>query len=271
MVVGGADRGYGTASATRLAIEGAEVVLVDREPGALEEVAADLVARGARVHTLVADIGDEAELRAAADACAARGIERVAVLVDQHVATAWGTVETLDIDELSRVVHDNVVGPIAATRAFLPLLKQAAPSAVVLVGSVDGLFGNPLVVGYSCSKASLAPMARIMAREFAPYDVRVNAVASCVTNQQPEGEGEDASGTFARNSAKPGFPGPDYVAQLRAATPLKRTGPPEEWAGTVAYLASTEASYVTGTVVVVDCGRTGLTPGTFPWLSPSTT
>ena len=66
------------------------------------------------------------------------------------------------------------------------------------------------------------------------------------------------------------FPGNWYMEQLAQATPLKRSGPPQEWAGMLAFLASADSSYVTGQVMVVDCGRTGLTPGTFPWLSPST-
>ena len=186
-----------------------------------------------------------------------------------HARLSWGTVEALDIDEFADIVRFNLVGPIASTRAFLELLKRAHSASVIHLGSVDGLFGNPVAVAYSVSKAGLGPMTLITAREFAVYGVRVNAVASAQTSQVTATEVED--GTY-RNPviSLPNFPGGRYMRTSRA-TPLKRWGPPEQWAGTVSFLASDDAAYVTGAVVVVDCGRTGLTPGTFPWDSPSTT
>lgn len=160
-------------------------------------------------------------------------------------------------------------------KAFLPLLKAAGTSSIVHIGSIDGLFGNPLSPAYSAAKAGLGPLTRIMAREFAPYDIRVNTGATGQTNvvtaeQIADGSYADTAPSLTATAASPGStrhaPGPWYFEQLSKATPLKRSGSPEEWAGMVSFLMSEDSSYVTGQVHIVDCGRTGLTPA---WLSES--
>jgi NAD(P)-dependent dehydrogenase (short-subunit alcohol dehydrogenase family) len=222
---------------------------------------------------------DLAQLQAVA-AAVAEVSGAVHVLVNHHLCLQWGTFEQCDLEVYAKVAHYNIVGPAAATKAFLPLLKRAGGASIVHLGSIDGLFGNPLSVAYSASKAGLGPLTHIMAREFAPYEIRVNAIASGQTNQVraadlDAGAYTDSAASITATATSPGgtelFPGNWYLEQLAQATPLKRSGPPEEWAGTVSFLASEDSSYVTGQVIVVDCGRTGLTPGTFPWLSPSTT
>ena len=203
------------------------------------------------------------------EAVSRSGLSKLDVLVNNYARLSWGTVEALDISDFADIVRFNLVGPIASTRAFLEPLKCTQSASVIHLGSVDGLFGNPVAVAYSVSKAGLGPMTRIMAREFAAHGVRVNTVASAQTNQVTATEVED--GTYRHPVISlPNFPGGRYMENLSRATPLKRWGPPGQWAGTVSFLASDDAAYVTGAVIVVDCGRTG-SSWTFPWDSPSTT
>lgn len=123
------------------------------------------------------------------------------------------------------------------------MLKSSGSSAVVHIGSVDGFLGNAAVPSYSASKGGLIPLTHIMADEFAPYGIGVNCVARAATA---------------------GGPVP-HDAELVAATPLGRIAEPAEVASAVRFLASAEASYITGTVLTVDGGRTAITPGTRGW------
>jgi NAD(P)-dependent dehydrogenase (short-subunit alcohol dehydrogenase family) len=281
-VVVGAGTGHGTASAIRLALDGARVHVVDAKTAEVDSVVAQVKDRGGYVRGHVAETADVTDLERVSAAVAAES-DAVHVLVNHHLMIEWGTFEQVDLENFKRIVEFSLFGPAASTRAFLPLLKAAQASqgaSVIHLGSIDGIFGNPLSVAYSAAKGGLAPLTHIMAREFAPFDIRVNVIATGQTNQVSaevldRGAYQDSAASMAATAASPGgtsrFPGNWYMEQLAGATPLKRSGPPEEWAGMLAFLASPDSSYVTGQVHIVDCGRTGLTPGTFPWLSPSTT
>jgi NAD(P)-dependent dehydrogenase (short-subunit alcohol dehydrogenase family) len=278
-VVVGAGTGHGLASAIRLAIEGARVHVVESNCDQVDAVVKAIVERGGDVVGHVAATSDLHELSQVADSLAQES-DAVHALVNHHLMIEWGTFEQMDLEIMKQIVEFSILGPAAATKAFLPLLKAAHGASIIHLGSIDGIFGNPLSVAYSAAKGGLGPLTHIMAREFAPYDIRVNVIATGQTNQVTAavldgGTYQDSAASMAATAASPGgvsrFPGNWYMEQLAKATPLKRSGPPEEWAGMLAFLASSDSSYVTGQVMTVDCGRTGLTPGTFPWLSPSTT
>jgi NAD(P)-dependent dehydrogenase (short-subunit alcohol dehydrogenase family) len=277
-VVVGAGTGHGTASAIRLALEGARVHVIDTKADEVESVVKTILDRGGDVRGHVAATSDLVALGAVAAAVADES-DAVHALVNHHLMIEWGTFEQIDLEVYKQIIEFSLLGPAAATKAFLPQLKAAAGASIVHLGSIDGIFGNPRQVAYSAAKGGLAPLTHIMAREFAPYDIRVNLIATGQTNQVSAdvlggGSYQDSAASMAATAASPSgpgrFPGNWYMEQLAAATPLKRDGPPEAWAGMVAFLASADSSYVTGQLMVVDCGRTGLTPGTFPWLSAST-
>lgn len=250
-VVVGGSTGWGRAVSQQLAAEGAGVVVVDAAGGDLDQIERDIVAAGGKARIFAADIGSLTDLkRVAAELDGA-----IDGLATQYMALEWGSFEECDLDRFEEVVVHNLVGPARAVKAFLPLLRRNGKGAILHLTSIDGVNGNPRVPSYSAAKGGIAPLTNVMSFEFAKYDIRVNALATGLTVQMkdfpPEAE-----------RAMPGFPGFAYARQLNDATPLKRHGPMTEWAKSATFLLSQDSDYMTGTVMIVDCGRLSITPGT---------
>ncbi len=254
-LLGAAAEPWGRAAAKRLALDGAEVLVLDPNEVWVRQTCEDIKALGGRCEGVVIDIADYAAL----DTWARARLEQAApldALVTCYLDIDWNSIEDADIDAFERVLLFNLSGPVKATKAFLPLLKRSEGASIVHIGSVDGIFGAPAVPSYSVSKGGLAPLTHVMAYEFARYDIRVNTIASCQTIALPADLMDSAAQAYR------GLPGGTYMKQLNDATPLKRTGPLTDWAGAISFLVSADAAFVTGAVLVVDCGRTIITPGT---------
>jgi NAD(P)-dependent dehydrogenase (short-subunit alcohol dehydrogenase family) len=148
------------------------------------------------------------------------------------------------------VIEVNVLGPYVYTLAFEELLRRSPAGSIVYLGSVDGLRGNPHVPAYSASKGALVPLTHTMSQRLGSDGVRVNCVAAAGLLQ-----------TAIRNGPpRRDLGDPDLATRL---TPLQRMPAAEEIASVVLFLASSDASYVSGAVVPVDGGRIAATPGTY--------
>ncbi|HSS08600.1 MAG TPA: SDR family oxidoreductase [Acidimicrobiales bacterium] len=240
-VVIGAGGTIGRACALRLARSGAEIIAVDASPAANDATCQEVSAHGGRATGMVADIANPAEIGDVAAVCRQQWAS-VGVLVNCHFHTVWQSIEESAVESWEEAIRINLLGPVVCTKAFLPLLKRAGRAAIVHLGSVDGNLGNPRVPSYSAAKGGLVPLTHVMAHEFAQYGIRVNCVARAAVEETG--------------------PPPGRREHVVAVTPLGRVAQPDEIAAAVAFVASEDASYVTGSIIVVDGGRTAITPGT---------
>ncbi|MFC7304313.1 SDR family NAD(P)-dependent oxidoreductase [Streptomyces monticola] len=236
VLITGAARGIGAATARRLAQEGARVLLTDVDGPAAERTAAELRDGGAEAEGLVCDVAS----RAAVEAAVAYAVERFGCL-DVLVNNAFSCTPDTPLfeDEPDEVwEHDldiTLNGAFRCARAALPHLAASGRGAIVSVGSVNGemSFSNH---AYSAAKAGLASLTRTLADHAAPRGVRVNLVAP----------GTVRTGAWAGRE--------DQLAAVSALYPLGRVGEPEDIAAAVAFLASRDAAWITGTTLRVDGG-----------------
>lgn len=235
-VVTGAGGGIGTAIARRLASEGAHVVVCDAVAATAETTVQGIAADGGSAEAAVFDVASGTEVAAfAAQVLERRGL--VDVLVNNAGINRRGPLLDLTDDDWRATMAVNVDSMYHLCRAFLPAMVGAGRGAIVNTGSQWGLHPAPGHIAYNVSKAAVIAFSQNLARDYAPAGVRVNVVCP----------GEILTPMVESNLAQKGIP----VSDLAAKVPWGRLGSPEEVAALVAFLASDEAPYLTGSVVEI--------------------
>jgi 3-oxoacyl-[acyl-carrier protein] reductase len=238
-LVTGGTRGIGRGIAEVLCAAGASVVITGRDAGRGQKAAEAISAQGSPCVFTAADVRSLAELESAA-ALARDRFGSLDVLV--HNAGVYPEVTLEQMTEADwDLVHDtNLKSTFFAFRACLPMLKQSTAGRIVLVSSITGpVTGYPGLAHYGASKAGMDGFMRTAAIEVAPFGITVNAVAP--GSIRTEGLADL---------------GAEAIASMEALIPLHRLGNTHEIGGTVLYLASNLASFVTGQSIVVDGGQT---------------
>jgi NAD(P)-dependent dehydrogenase (short-subunit alcohol dehydrogenase family) len=240
VLITGGGRGIGRATALRLAGEGASVAVLDRDAAAAEAVASEIGAGRGRGAALVADLADAAACeRAVRDAEAAIG--PLQVLVNNAAHAERSDVATTDPEAWDRDFAITLRAAFLMTRAVLGGMAARGRGVVVSVASVNGhvALGNP---AYSAAKAGLLSFTRSVAVEYGPKGVRAVTVSpGTVRTEAPSWRDR-----LSRN--------PNVFEDLARWYPLRRVGRPEDIAAAIAFLASDDASFITGTDLAVDGG-----------------
>lgn len=241
VLVTGAGAGIGEATAKRLADEGAKLFLTDRNEEGLTSVVERLRAAGVTVEMAIADVSDESDwIRVVAALRELLG--QLDVLVNNAGFSQVQRVTDYDVEDW-RALHETVLmGTMLGMKHAIPLLRESSSPSIVNLASTMGLMGFPGIPGYSAMKGGVIALSRQTAFDYASDGIRVNAVC----------------------------PGPTQTARLRGIVesgavdesmlignvPLGRWAKPSEVAAVIAFLGSDDASYVTGTQLVVDGGQT---------------
>lgn len=239
--VTGASRGIGRAIGIGLAQHGADVALAARSVEGLEETAALVRAAGRRALVVECDVTDTA----AVEASVARTIEELGGL-DIVVNNAGGTrfmspLVGMREDGWHKVLDLNLSSAFRVCKAAGPHLLGQGRGSVINVASVDGVQPTPLRANYSSAKAGLIAMTRVLAQEWAPIGVRVNALS-------PGAVDTEIWGALSKDE--------NFVKMTLAQIPMGRWAQPEEIVGAAVFLASEASSYVTGANLIVDGGWT---------------
>jgi 3-oxoacyl-[acyl-carrier protein] reductase len=231
----GAARGIGAGIAERFAEEGARIVIADSEREAGEAIAKRLGGRFTEI-----DVSKKADAdRAVAETLSAFG--KLDILVQNAGIYPWTLIENIDAEEWDKVLSVNLKGTFLAAQAALPHMKSRKAGRMIFTSSITGpRVTSPGHGHYSASKAGINGFIKAAALEFSGYGITVNGVEP--GNILTEGMKAHRSEAFIKN--------------MEDAVPLGRLGTPRDIANAVLFLASDDASYITGTTIIVDGGQT---------------
>ena len=241
IVTGGA-RGIGRAVVERCAREGARVTFIDLDDAGAAETVAELRAAGATVDSLSADISRESDVARAVGVVTARH-GRVDVLVNNAGVNAYFDATEMTESQWDAVFAVDLKGAWLCAKHVLPAMKTARRGSIVNISSIHATLTIAGMFPYAAAKAGLVGLTRSLALDYAPFGIRVNAVLPGWTRTRLVEE------WFERQ------PDPTAAqASVLAAHPLKRIADPAEVASLVAFVASDDASAITGASLAIDCG-----------------
>ena len=246
-VITGSSRGIGKAIAVQLAQHGARVVVSSRKLESCEAVAAEITAAGGSALAHACHVGQKSELQALVDTTIARW-GQIDILVCNAAAnpTFGPSLKTSD-EVFDKIIHTNLHSNVWLCNMTLPAMAQRKDGAVIIVSSVGGFIGSTMLGAYCISKAADMQLARNLAVEWGPHNIRVNCIAP---------------GIIRTHFSRALWADPARAAAFARANPLRRLGEPEDVAGMAVLLASRAGAFVTGQTLIVDGG--GLISGAEP-------
>lgn len=242
-IVTGSSRGIGKASAFELAEHGAKVVISSRKQDACEAVAAEINARyGADTAIAVAaNISDKPGLQHLVDQTR-RAFGQIDVLVCNAASNPYyGPQSGISDDQFRKILDNNIVSNHWLIAMVAPEMRARRSGSIIIISSIGGLRGSTQIGAYCISKAADMQLARNLAHEFGPDNVRVNCIAP---------------GLVKTDFARALWEDPERIKAANSTVPLRRIGEPHEIAGGVVFLASDASTFMTGQTIVIDGGVT---------------
>jgi NAD(P)-dependent dehydrogenase (short-subunit alcohol dehydrogenase family) len=240
-LVTGSSRGIGRAIAEAMAAEGAKVVISSRKAHSCAEAAAAIQAKGGQAVGIACHVGEKAQLQAlVAETHAVFG--GIDILVNNVGANpVLGPLQTLSDDAFDRVMTSNVKSALWLSNLVLPEMAARKDGAVIFISSIAALRASAGINAYGAAKAALMQLARGLAADYGPSNIRVNCIAP---------------GLIKTDFARALWDNDDRSRQRIAETPLGRLGEPRDIAGAAVLLASPAGSFITGQTIIIDGGVT---------------
>jgi len=239
-IVTGAGRGLGRSMALALAAAGADIVASSRTPAEIQSLRDEVRALGRRAEAVVADCTDEAAANRLIDEAVGR-LGRLDVLVNNAGINIRKPVLELSAAEYRDVLRTNLEGYFLCARAAGPVLVAQGAGKVINISSILGRVALANQAAYASSKGAIEQLTKVLAIEWAPHNVQVNAIGPTY---------------FETELTRPLFEDPQRHDFITERTPMGRWGQPHELAGAVIFLASSASDYVTGHTLMVDGGWT---------------
>jgi NAD(P)-dependent dehydrogenase (short-subunit alcohol dehydrogenase family) len=241
-IVTGSSRGIGKAIAHRLAEHGANVAVSSRKADACEAAAREIntaVGRKASI-AIPANIADKAALQNLVDETR-RAFGQIDILVCNAASNPYfGPMGNMADDQFHKILQNNIVSNHWLIQMTAPEMRERRDGAIIIISSIGGLKGSPVIGAYNISKAADMQLARNLACEFGPDNVRVNTIAP---------------GLVQTDFAKALWDNPDILKTYTGHSCLKRIGQPDEIAGMAVFLASHAGAFTTGQTFVIDGGQ----------------
>lgn len=240
-IVTGSTKGIGRAIAVALAEAGAKVAVSSRDEGRVTETAQSLADSGHIVVGIPCNVGRKDELQNLVDQTKAQ-LGTVDILVcNAAINPYYGPAMEIPDDVFAKIMHTNIQAQLWLTQMVAPDMKAQKDGAIILISSIGGLRGSDVIGAYNISKAADIQLAKNLAVELGPDNIRVNAIAP---------------GLVKTDFARALWENPEFAAPRIAATPLRRLGDPEDIAGAAVFLASAAGRWTTGQTIVIDGGAT---------------
>jgi NAD(P)-dependent dehydrogenase (short-subunit alcohol dehydrogenase family) len=240
-IVTGSSRGIGRSIAETMASLGAKVVVSSRKIEACEPVVEGIRERGGEAIAIACNISRKAEVEALV-AGARQRLGAIDILVcNAAVNPVYGPMSALSDEAFDKIMGANVKSNLWLCNLVIPEMAERGGGAVVIVSSIAGIRGTGVIGGYGISKAADFALARNLAVEWGPQNVRINCIAP---------------GLIKTDFARALWEDPQALEQRNTQTPLRRIGTPDEIGPVAAFLASSAAGFMTGQTVVVDGGVT---------------
>ena len=242
-VVTGSSRGIGRAIVERMAEHGAKVVVSSRKAGPCDEVAAGINARCGEGSAIAvpANISSKADLQRLIDETEKAFGEVTTLVCNAASNPYYGPLGGIEDDQFRKILENNVIANHWLIQMTAPKMIARKEGSITIVSSIGGLRGSPIIGAYNISKAADFQLARNLAVEYGPHNVRVNCIAP---------------GLIRTDFARALWENPDTLKRSTSGTPLRRIGEPDELAGAAVFLASNAGTFVTGQAIVVDGGAT---------------
>ena len=242
-VITGSSRGIGKAIAERMAQHGAKVTISSRKAGPCEEVAGAINAEHGEGTAIAvpANISSKEDLQRLVDETR-KAFGKIDILVCNAATNPYfGPMLGISDDQFRKILENNVIANNWLISMVTPEMEERRDGAIIIVSSIGGLRGNVVIGAYNISKAADFQLARNLAHELGPHNIRVNCIAP---------------GLIKTDFARALWENPEILKRSTESVPLRRIGDPDEIAGAAVFLASPAGTFMTGQAVVVDGGAT---------------